>query len=89
MQQVIGNGRSGLQDGSYETAQFFRPQGLTLADANTLYVADTENHAIRQVDLLAKTVELWRETPAVTAALNCSRAAEPRSPSQLPWDVST
>ena len=57
VQAVIGNGRSGLQDGNYETAQFFRPQGLTLADANTLYVADTENHAIRKVDLGAKTVE--------------------------------
>ncbi|MBK7895897.1 MAG: redoxin domain-containing protein [Anaerolineaceae bacterium] len=57
VQDVIGNGRSGLQDGSYETAQFFRPQGMTLADANTLYVADTENHAIRKIDLVAKTVE--------------------------------
>jgi thiol-disulfide isomerase/thioredoxin/sugar lactone lactonase YvrE len=57
VQAVIGNGRSGLQDGSYETAQFFRPQGLALADANTLYVADTENHAIRKIDLAAETVE--------------------------------
>ena len=57
VQAVIGNGRSGLQDGNYETAKFFRPQGLTLADADTLYVADTENHAIRKVDLAAETVE--------------------------------
>jgi thiol-disulfide isomerase/thioredoxin len=57
VQAVIGNGRSGLQDGTFETAKFFHPQGLTLADANTLYVADTENHAIRKVDLAAKTVE--------------------------------
>ena len=57
MQAVIGNGRSGLQDGNFETAKFFRPQGLTLADANTVYVADTENHAIRRVDLAAETVE--------------------------------
>ncbi len=57
VQAVIGNGRSGLQDGSFETAQFFRPQGLALADANTLYVADTSNHAIRKVDLAVGTVE--------------------------------
>ena len=57
VQAVIGDGRSGLQDGTFETASFFRPQGLTLADANTLYVADTENHALRQVDLAAGTVE--------------------------------
>jgi sugar lactone lactonase YvrE len=54
---VIGNGRAALQDGDYETASFFRPQGLALADANTLYVADTENHAIRRVDLQARLVE--------------------------------
>lgn len=57
VQAVIGDGRSGLQDGTFETAQFFRPQGLTLTDANTLYVADTENHALRKVDLAAETVE--------------------------------
>ena len=43
---VIGTGVEGLADGDYATAQFFRPQGLTL-DGSTLYVADTENHAIR------------------------------------------
>lgn len=57
VQAVIGNGRSGLQDGNFESAQFFRPQGLALAAANTLYVADTENHALRRVDLAAGTVE--------------------------------
>ena len=57
VQAVIGNGRSALQDGTFETASFFRPQGLTLADENTLYVADTENHAIRRVDLAEGTVE--------------------------------
>lgn len=55
--EVIGNGRPDLQDGTFETASFFRPQGLTLADDNTLYVADTSNHAIRRVDLEAGLVE--------------------------------
>jgi thiol-disulfide isomerase/thioredoxin len=55
--EVIGSGRAELQDGSYETAAFFRPQGMTLAGENTLYVADTENHAIRRVDLSARLVE--------------------------------
>jgi sugar lactone lactonase YvrE len=53
---VIGSGVAGWQDGDFMTAAFFHPQGLTLADDNTLYVADTENHALRRVDLAARLV---------------------------------
>ncbi len=52
---VIGSGDEGLVDGDFVTAQFFRPQGLALV-GSTLYVADTENHAIRAVDLDGRTV---------------------------------
>jgi thiol-disulfide isomerase/thioredoxin len=47
---VIGSGEEGLSDGAYRQACFKRPQGLAYAD-NQLFVADTENHAIRQIDL--------------------------------------
>ena len=56
VQAVIGNGFPGLQDGGYADSAFFRPQGMVLADAETLYVADTENHVIRRVDLAMKRV---------------------------------
>ena len=57
IQEVIGEGEIGLKDGDYETARFFRPQGLTFDPIrNVLYVADTENHAIRMIDLAAKKV---------------------------------
>ncbi len=52
---AIGTGVAGLVDGGYAKAEFNRPQGLCLVD-ETLYVADTENHAIRAVDLVARTV---------------------------------
>ena len=52
---LIGGGGTGLTDGTFDKAQFNRPQGMALVD-DTLYVADTENHAIRAVDLKAKTV---------------------------------
>ncbi len=55
IQQLIGSGTSGLKDGSFESAEFNRPQGTALV-GNILYVADTENHAIRAVDLESKTV---------------------------------
>ncbi len=53
---TIGNGKTALANGSFETASFYRPQGLFL-EGETLYVADTENHAIRLVNLQAKSVE--------------------------------
>ena len=54
---VIGSGKKGLRDGSFQTAEFSRPQGVFLdASRGTLYVADTENHAVRKIDLAAKTV---------------------------------
>jgi YVTN family beta-propeller protein len=52
---AIGSGAAGLADGAFDRAGFNRPQGMALL-GETLYVADTENHAIRAVDLKAKTV---------------------------------
>src|SRR5213080_2855090 len=45
---VIGTGVHGMISGSFETASFSRPQGMAL-DGDTLYVADTENHLLRQI----------------------------------------
>jgi thiol-disulfide isomerase/thioredoxin/sugar lactone lactonase YvrE len=50
LQSVIGSGRPGRRDGPVTEAEFFRPQGTALV-GNTLYVADTENHLIRTVNL--------------------------------------
>jgi DNA-binding beta-propeller fold protein YncE len=54
--ETVGTGASGATDGAFDKASFYRPQGLAL-DGDSLYVADTENHLIRRVDLKAKTVE--------------------------------
>ena len=55
MIDVIGSGAIGRDDGSFAKATFDHPQGCAL-DKETLYVADTENHMLRKVDLKAKTV---------------------------------
>lgn len=55
LQDVIGSGAIGAADGDYKTATFFRPQGTALV-GDKLYVADTENHLLRVVDLKAKKV---------------------------------
>lgn len=52
---VIGSGRIGFDDGSFDEATFHHPQGMAL-DGTALYIADTDNHAIRRADLLRRTV---------------------------------
>ncbi|MEE9149724.1 MAG: thioredoxin-like domain-containing protein, partial [Candidatus Tectomicrobia bacterium] len=52
---VAGSGTTGKADGDFATATFNHPQGMSL-DGNTLYVADTENHLIRRLDLDTRTV---------------------------------
>ncbi len=54
---VVGDGKIGLKDGAFRDAEFHQPQGMCLSeDGQTLYVTDTENHALRAIDLAKKTV---------------------------------
>ena len=46
----FGGGEPGLVDGSPDDARFFAPQGLARS-GDTLWVADTENHCLRAIDL--------------------------------------
>ncbi|MCS7297962.1 MAG: thioredoxin-like domain-containing protein [Bacteroidia bacterium] len=87
VKEIIGSGHEGWRDGSFEEAEFFRPQGLVYdPSADVLYIADTENHLIRRVWLSEKRVEtiagtgyqaprLMNEGPASRVSLNS------------PWDV--
>ncbi|XP_015055003.1 protein SUPPRESSOR OF QUENCHING 1, chloroplastic isoform X3 [Solanum pennellii] len=55
--QVGSTGAEGLHDGNFDDATFNRPQGLAYnAKKNLLYVADTENHALRVIDFVNETV---------------------------------
>jgi DNA-binding beta-propeller fold protein YncE len=78
--ETIGDGQLGLKDGDYQSAQFDHPQGMELV-GTTLYVADTENHAIRTINLKTKKVTTLSGTgqqsrvrvsggPLATTALN-------------------
>lgn len=55
VEDVIGSGKEGKKDGSYPDAEFFRPQGIAYNNGK-LYVADTENHLLREIDLNTKQV---------------------------------
>ena len=54
---LFGTGKPGQSDGT--APSFYEPAGLALAN-NKLYVADTNNHAIRVVDLKTKAVSTFR-----------------------------
>ncbi|MBX3439180.1 MAG: redoxin domain-containing protein [Planctomycetaceae bacterium] len=52
---TIGTGKIGRTDGAFDVAEFDHPQGMVLS-GDLLYVADTENHLLRVVDLKNRTV---------------------------------
>ena len=83
--ETIGSGDRGATDGSFEQASFFRPQGMAL-DGEFLYVADTENHLIRRVDLKSHKVE----TAAGTGQLSYEKLKSGPARSvglNSPWDL--
>ena len=49
---VIGCGKPGLRNGPIAGAEFSSPQGL-VSKGHILFVADTDNYVVRQVDLEA------------------------------------
>lgn len=81
---VVGTGAAGLKDGSYDEATFSKPQGMAFKD-DLLYVADTENHSIRVVNLSERSVS----TIAGTGKQGYERAAGSPLVTDLssPWDV--
>jgi len=83
--ETIGSGERGSADGAFAKATFYRPQGMAL-DGDNLYVADTENHLIRLVNLKTRAVqtiagngeqsrEYYSKGPARTISLSS------------PWDL--
>jgi len=50
-----GSGEAGLQDGARNEARFNHPQGV-IASSDAIFVADTESHAIRRIDLASGAV---------------------------------
>ena len=83
--ETIGNGKASLTDGNYTKAAFNRPQGLAL-DGDNLYIADTENHAIRKINLATKIVETI-SGDGKQAAWRSTGGAAKTSQLSSPWDL--
>jgi thiol-disulfide isomerase/thioredoxin len=82
---TIGTGGHGQDDGPFDRATFFRPQGMVL-NGDSLYVADTENHLIREVDLKSKAVKTIAGTGS--QARNFGEAGMARATAlNSPWDL--
>ncbi|MEZ4733943.1 MAG: alkyl hydroperoxide reductase [Caldilineaceae bacterium] len=84
MIRIFGSGTPGLQDGKIAQAQFHAPHGLALRGA-TLYVADTENHAIRAIDLVREQVHTVAGTGQKARGLAVRSAAPTAMNLRSPW----
>ena len=51
---AVTTNRRGFTDGTGMHAQFNMPSGLAIDGANNIYVADTDNHAIRKIEVSGK-----------------------------------
>lgn len=83
--RAFGSGRPGWMDGPAHAAAFRAPHGLALAD-EVLYVADTENHLMRAIDLSGGAVH------TVAGVGDQARGFQPAgraldTPLNSPWDV--
>ncbi len=86
LQEVIGNGTAGAADGDYKSASFFRPQGTALV-GDKLYIADTENHLLRVIDLKAKKVTTLAGT-GEQAHFRANGGALRKTALNSPWAIS-
>jgi thiol-disulfide isomerase/thioredoxin len=88
IQHVIGTGKPGLTDGSFSEAQFFAPQGMALdAENQLLYVADTENHCLRQVDLKSQQVKTIAGTGEQSHQIRPHSGLALETALNSPWDL--
>ncbi|HYH82972.1 MAG TPA: redoxin domain-containing protein [Longimicrobium sp.] len=81
----FGSGRPGWMDGPSHAAAFRAPHGLALAD-EVLYVADTENHLVRALDLVRGNVMTVAGVgDQARSRYTAGRALD--TPLNSPWDV--
>jgi sugar lactone lactonase YvrE len=81
-----GSGKAGFTDGSAQTATFNRPQGL-IASADAIFVADTDNHAIRRIDLKSGAVTTLAGDGQRGQHLSASPQPGRSTSLASPWDL--
>jgi sugar lactone lactonase YvrE/thiol-disulfide isomerase/thioredoxin len=88
VQEVIGSGQSGMQDGDFGRATFRNPQGMAFdPTTQTLYIADTDNHAIRKADLRNRRVETIAGTGEQSRVYPPQAGVGKQTALNSPWDL--
>jgi DNA-binding beta-propeller fold protein YncE len=82
---VAGTGQEGHADGAFARATFDHPQGMVI-DGHFLYVADTENHLIRRLDLQQRVVETLLGTGQQARQANLAGVGR-QVALNSPWDL--
>jgi DNA-binding beta-propeller fold protein YncE len=83
--EVAGSGAVGEKNGSFAAATFHHPQGMALL-GDKLYVADTENHLIRVLDLRHKKVSTLAGTGRQAAGRGAGGGLR-ETALNSPWDL--
>jgi thiol-disulfide isomerase/thioredoxin/sugar lactone lactonase YvrE len=84
--EIIGAGNAGFRNGRFEEAELNHPQGMAL-DGRFLYIADTENHAIRRADLEARQLVTLAGSGEQSHDLDSSPGPARGRPLSSPWDL--
>ncbi|HEV8614848.1 MAG TPA: thioredoxin-like domain-containing protein [Methylomirabilota bacterium] len=84
--RVIGTGHAGADDGDLGRATLNHPQGMAV-DEDVLYVADTDNHLVRAVDLERGVVETLAGTGEQGRGAGSEAGAARTTSLNSPWDL--
>lgn len=84
--ETIGNGEVSQKDGDFQTAGFFKPQGMAI-DGDFLFVADTDNQTIRKIDLKNKKVSTIAGTGTI-GGFDGEDGDALKTSLRSPWDLS-
>ena len=64
--ETLAGGSSGYQDGAFSSAKFSKPRGIVIT-SNGIYISDTGNHRIRNIDLTPSiTIQAGSSTGSIT-----------------------
>nr|XP_003475097.1 NHL repeat-containing protein 2 [Cavia porcellus] len=85
IQYSIGGPNPGRKDGLFSESAFNSPQGVAMMD-NIIFVADTENHLIRKIDLIAEKVSTVAGI-GIQGTDKEGGAKGEEQPISSPWDV--
>nr|ACU83555.1 thiol-disulfide isomerase/thioredoxin [uncultured bacterium HF130_AEPn_1] len=88
VKMVIGSGKEGNKDGDIKVARFRRPHGLAFDEKNDLlYIADTDNHSIKSLDLKSKKVLTLSGNGERGFKRKAENAKAKGHPMASPWDL--